>query len=118
MGAALGAAAVMGMELIFIKRLTRLENIFQILLVNNFIGVCIASVAVLSVWQMPEPRQWLALGGGALALALLLWLAWRYLPRLPLAWAAARCAALWQLLCRLRRPALPATLNPGSNAGE
>ena len=63
-------------------------------------------------------RQWLALGGGALALALLLWLAWRYLPRLPLAWAAARCAALWQLLCRLRRPALPATLNPGSNAGE
>jgi len=63
-------------------------------------------------------RQWLALGGGALALALLLWLAWRYLPRLPLAWAAARCAALWRLLCQLRRPALPATLNPGSNAGE
>lgn len=68
---ALGAAAVMGMELIFIKRLTRLENIFQILLVNNFIGVCIASVAVLSVWQMPEPRQWLGLAavGGLMACA-------------------------------------------------
>ena len=68
---ALAAAMVMGMELIFIKKLTRREGIFQILVVNNFVGVCIASAAVLPVWQMPEPAQWLALMavGGLMACA-------------------------------------------------
>ncbi|MCB1343660.1 MAG: DMT family transporter [Pseudooceanicola sp.] len=68
---ALGAAAVMGMELIFIKKLTRREGVFQILVINNFIGVCIASAAVLPVWQMPDATQWLALAaiGGLMACA-------------------------------------------------
>lgn len=68
---ALGAAMIMGMELIFIKKLARRENPFQILLVNNFIGLCIASLAVLPVWQPPTPAQWAVLAGigGCMALA-------------------------------------------------
>lgn len=60
---ALGAAAVMGMELIFIKRLSGREPILQILLINNLIGVTIASTAVLAVWQPPTGPQWAALAG-------------------------------------------------------
>lgn len=60
---ALGAALVMGMELIFIKKLAGREPIFQILLVNNMIGLCIATVAVMPVWQMPTGAQWAALAG-------------------------------------------------------
>lgn len=58
---ALGAAIIMGMELIFIKKLANREPAFQILLVNNAIGLCIATLAVLPVWQMPTPAQWGAL---------------------------------------------------------
>lgn len=58
---ALAAAGAMGMELIFIKKLTGRERVFQILLVNNLIGVGIASVAVLPVWVMPTAPQWGAL---------------------------------------------------------
>jgi drug/metabolite transporter (DMT)-like permease len=60
---ALGAALVMGMELIFIKKLAGRESPTQILLLNNAIGVFIASVAVFPVWQTPSPDQWLALAG-------------------------------------------------------
>ncbi|MEQ3624280.1 MAG: DMT family transporter [Celeribacter sp.] len=68
---ALGAALAMGAELIFIKRLTRRERPFQILLTNNALGVCIAGLAVLPVWIMPSPAQWLAMAaiGGLMALA-------------------------------------------------
>lgn len=68
---ALGAAMVMGMELIFIKKLARRENPFQILLVNNFIGLGIATLAVLPVWQPPTTAQWAVLAGigGCMALA-------------------------------------------------
>ena len=66
---ALGAAAVMGMELIFIKKLTGREGPLQILLINNLIGVCIATVAVLPVWQAPTPAQWGALAALGLAMA-------------------------------------------------
>ena len=55
---ALGAALVMGLEVIFIKRLSNLERPFQILLVNNCIGVVLSSVAVLAVWQAPSAAQW------------------------------------------------------------
>ena len=55
---ALGAALVMGMELIFIKKLSQRENPFQILLFNNGLGLIIASLAVLPVWQPPTPTQW------------------------------------------------------------
>lgn len=60
---ALGAAALMGMELIFIKKLADREPSFQILLVNNAIGLCIATLAVIPVWQMPNSAQWGALIG-------------------------------------------------------
>ena len=60
---ALAAAAVIGMELIFIKKLSGKEIPIQILLVNNSMGLAIASVAVVFIWQMPNPAQWAALIG-------------------------------------------------------
>lgn len=60
---ALGAAAFMGMELIFIKKLTGRENPFQVLLVNNAIGVCIATCAASFVWTMPTLPQWGLMAG-------------------------------------------------------
>jgi hypothetical protein len=65
-----------------------------------------------------SPRQWLALAAGLIGLGLLLWLGWRYLPRLPLDKISARAAAVRQTLRQLRKPALAERLNPGSNAGE
>ena len=58
---ALAAAMIMGMELIFIKKLAGRESPLQVLLINNTLGVLIASVAVIPVWQMPSPEQWAAL---------------------------------------------------------
>ncbi len=58
---ALTAAAVIGMELIFIKKLSGREIPIQILLINNAMGLTIASVAVSFVFQMPTPEQWIAL---------------------------------------------------------
>ena len=66
---ALGAAMIMGMELIFIKKLAGRENPFQILLVNNMIGLCIATLAVLPVWQPPTGAQWAVLAGIGLCMA-------------------------------------------------
>jgi drug/metabolite transporter (DMT)-like permease len=60
---ALAAALAMGIEMIFIKRLAGRERPHQILLVNNAIGLAIASLAVLPVWQMPNATQWAALAG-------------------------------------------------------
>lgn len=60
---ALGAAVSMGLELIFIKRLAGRERPLTILLINNTIGVIIASVAVTFVWMPPVPMQWAALAG-------------------------------------------------------
>jgi len=65
---ALGAAMIMGMELIFIKKLANREPAFQILLVNNALGLCIATLAVLPVWVMPTSAQW----GALVALGLLM----------------------------------------------
>lgn len=58
---ALAAAVAMGLEVIFIKKLAGREAPFQILLVNNAIGVVIASLAVIPVWVPPSPAQWMAL---------------------------------------------------------
>ena len=68
---ALASAAVMGLEVIFIKKLAGRERPFQVLLINNALGLSIASVAVLAVWQAPTPGQWLSMAGlgGAMALA-------------------------------------------------
>ena len=60
---ALAAALIFGVELILIKKLSGREAPLQILLVNNFLGLCISSVAVAPVWAMPSPAQWAALAG-------------------------------------------------------
>jgi drug/metabolite transporter (DMT)-like permease len=67
---ALGAALFMGLEVILIKRLSGREPPLQILFVNNTIGLTIASLAVLPVWQMPSPAQWLILAGVGSAMAM------------------------------------------------
>ncbi|MFK7875707.1 MAG: DMT family transporter [Paracoccaceae bacterium] len=68
---ALSAALIMGLEIILIKKLSGREPPLQILAINNAIGVCIASLAVMWVWQAPTPAQWIALAtiGGAMATA-------------------------------------------------
>ncbi len=66
---ALAAAAVIGMELIFIKKLSGREPPIQILFVNNAMGLVIASVAVLAVWRAPTPEQWAALAGVGVLMA-------------------------------------------------
>jgi drug/metabolite transporter (DMT)-like permease len=66
---ALGAALFIGMELIFIKRLSGREPPLQILLVSNSIGVLIASVAVIWVWQAPTPTQWAGMAALGLTMA-------------------------------------------------
>lgn len=67
---ALGAAMVLGLEVIFIKRLSGREGAMQILLVNNLIGLCIAGLAVLPVFQWPSLAQWGAMAGVGLSMAL------------------------------------------------
>jgi drug/metabolite transporter (DMT)-like permease len=59
----LGAAALLGMEVIFIKKLADREPPIQILLINNALGVVIATLAVIPFWTMPTPGQWAALAG-------------------------------------------------------
>jgi len=68
---ALGAAVILGFELNIIKKLTRRENPFSILLINNAIGVCVAGFAVMWVWAWPTPAQWalMAVLGCAMAVA-------------------------------------------------
>ena len=66
---ALGAALILGLEIIFIKRLSGREAPFQILLVNNGIGLVIATLAVLFVWEPPTGQQWLALAGVGVLMA-------------------------------------------------
>ncbi|MEM8590945.1 MAG: DMT family transporter [Pseudomonadota bacterium] len=65
---AIAGAAVMGLELIFIKKLTGREAPLQILTINNGIGLALASVAVAFVWQTPSPAQWWPLAGVGLAM--------------------------------------------------
>ncbi|MCD9149495.1 DMT family transporter [Pseudophaeobacter flagellatus] len=55
---ALSAAAVIGLELIFIKKLAGREHPLQVLWFNNALGMVIATVAVFPVWQAPTPMQW------------------------------------------------------------
>lgn len=67
---ALSAAMVMGLEVTLIKLLSGREKPLQILLVNNAIGLTIATVAVLFVWTMPTPAQWAALAALGVMMAL------------------------------------------------
>jgi drug/metabolite transporter (DMT)-like permease len=66
---AFGAAMLMGLELIFIKKLADREASFQVLLINNCIGLVTASVAVLPVWTMPTGPQWAALAALGILMA-------------------------------------------------
>jgi len=66
---ALGAALMLGAEVILIKRLSGRENPLQILLVNNLIGLAIATAAACIVWQWPTGPQWAALAGIGLLMA-------------------------------------------------
>lgn len=66
---ALCAAVAMGGELIFIKKLTGREHPFQILLINNAIGLAISTTAAVFVWQVPTLGQWAALAGIGLLMA-------------------------------------------------
>jgi len=67
---ALTAAVIMGLEITLIKLLAGREKPLQILLVNNAIGLTIATVAVLFVWAAPTPAQWAALAGVGVMMAL------------------------------------------------
>lgn len=66
---ALGAALALGLELIFMKRLSGREAPLQILVVNNSMGLAIAACAVFWVWQPPTPAQWAGMVGIGLVMA-------------------------------------------------
>ena len=66
---ALGAAAAMGLETIFIKKLAGREPLLQILFINNLLGLAIASLAVGPVWQSPTGPQWAALAALGMLMA-------------------------------------------------
>lgn len=66
---ALGAAVLLGMEIIFIKKLSGREPPFQILLINNCLGLVLATAAVIPVWQAPTGTQWILLAALGLAMA-------------------------------------------------
>ncbi|KIT16409.1 Riboflavin transporter [Jannaschia aquimarina] len=66
---ALGAALALGAEVMFIKRLTRMDGPLVILMWSNGIGVVLASLAVLIVWQAPTPAQWAGLAALGLTMA-------------------------------------------------
>jgi len=66
---ALGAALFSGIETTFIKKLTVLENRLQILFINNTIGLLIAGLAALWVWQTPSLAQWGILAAVGLSMA-------------------------------------------------
>lgn len=66
---ALLAAFGLGFELIWIKKLAGRERVLQVLIINNAIGLTIATLAMLPVWQMPTGAQWAALAGLGLVMA-------------------------------------------------
>ena len=60
---ALIAAVVMGLEFILIKILSTKEQILQILLINNALGLLFSSISLVFVWNSPTLMQWVALSG-------------------------------------------------------
>lgn len=60
---ALGAAIVLGAEVIFIKFLTRAHGPLEILMINNTIGLVISSIVAFPFWVMPSASQWFGLAG-------------------------------------------------------
>lgn len=58
---ALAAAAFMGLESIFIKRLSDTEPALRVLIINNAIGVLLSLTAASLVWHWPSGEQWILL---------------------------------------------------------
>lgn len=58
---ALAAAGFLGLEAIFIKRLSDTEPPLRILLINNSIGTLVSGTAAISVWQPPGADGWAVL---------------------------------------------------------
>lgn len=56
---ALGSAVFLGLEAIFIKRLTGMEPALRILLINNAIGAVISGLVASAFWIWPTASQWL-----------------------------------------------------------
>lgn len=65
---AVAGAAIMGLEMMFIKRLTGLEAPLQMLTINNAIGLGLATLAVVFVWHWPSAGQWVPLAGVGLTM--------------------------------------------------
>ncbi|MEM1432114.1 MAG: DMT family transporter [Pseudomonadota bacterium] len=55
---ALAAALFMGLETIFIKRLSDTEPTLRVLLINNLIGATLSAGVAALVWTAPTPVQW------------------------------------------------------------
>jgi drug/metabolite transporter (DMT)-like permease len=66
---AVGAALAFGFEVIFIKKLANRESPFQLLIINNLVGMGIATLAVIPFWQMPTMEQWGLLAALGVAMA-------------------------------------------------
>ncbi|PWJ22496.1 DMT family transporter [Jannaschia seohaensis] len=66
---ALGAALALGAEVLLIKRLTRSDGPLAILAFSNGLGVILATLTVLPVWQTPTGAQWAAMVALGLAMA-------------------------------------------------
>ncbi len=67
---ALTAACLMGLEIVFIKKLSKQEPPVRILLINNTFGAVISACAASFVWIAPSPSQILLLA--ALGLTMIL----------------------------------------------
>ncbi|MCI5076341.1 DMT family transporter [Oricola sp.] len=55
---ALAAAVFMGLEAIFIKRLSETEPVMRVLVINNGIGAIVSSVVACFFWSWPSGLQW------------------------------------------------------------
>lgn len=55
---ALSAAFFMGLEMVFLKRLSGREPAIRILFINNMLGVMLSVTAASFFWRTPTPDQW------------------------------------------------------------
>lgn len=65
---ALGAAAILGLEVVLIKRLSGMERVLPVLLINNGIGFLLFGSVAMTVWQVPTAPQWIVLAGVGLSM--------------------------------------------------
>ena len=68
---ALGAAFLFGLETIVMKHLSRSESLWQILLINNALGLLFSTIAVTFVFLAPTLEQWVALIAMGVIMALI-----------------------------------------------